>query len=115
MSSKGGTITFLLKAAMESIRRGDVETKHTSGYSAFGEAFDKLGAHVPAIPENLEHAKRFWRLTERLLAEGRLRPAPVRMGQRGLVGVFDGLQEMREGKVSGEKLVFRLADTPSQH
>ncbi|KAK3718373.1 hypothetical protein LTR37_005186 [Vermiconidia calcicola] len=113
ISSKGGTITYLLKSAMESNTRVDVKKKHTSGYTAFGEAFDKLGAHVPAKPEDFEHVKGFWRLTERLLAEGRLRPAPVRVGREGLVGVFGGLQEMREGMVSGAKIVYKVGDTPS--
>ncbi|KAK5163348.1 uncharacterized protein LTR77_010721 [Saxophila tyrrhenica] len=113
LSSQGGTITYLLKSAMESNTRTDIELKHTSGYTAFGEAFDKLGAHVPAKEGDLEHARMFWRLTQRLLQEGRLKPAPVRVGGEGLVGVFGGMQEMRDGRLSGEKLVYRVGETPT--
>lgn len=86
--------------------------KHTSGYTVFGEAFDKLGEHVPAKPEDFEHCKKFWRLAEELFRSGQLRAPPVRVGKDGLVGVFDGMQQSRDGKVSGEKLVYRVEDTP---
>jgi hypothetical protein len=93
----------------------EILAKHTQqslGYTVFGEAFDKLGAHVPAKPEDFEHAKMFWQLSEGLVYPGQLKPHPVKVGKDGLVGVFDGLQQMREGKVSGVKLVYRIEDTP---
>jgi hypothetical protein len=33
---------------------------------------------------------------------------PVKIGTKGLEGVFEGLQTMREGGVSGFKLVHQL-------
>ena len=113
ISSKGGTITYLLKSAHDIQSRDDVEKKHTSGYTVFGESFDKLGAHVPAKPEDFEHTKMFWELTEKLVSSGQLKPHPVRLGKDGLVGVFDGLQQGRDGKISAAKLVYRISDTPS--
>ena len=101
-----------MKSAKDILSRNDIEKKHTSGYTVFGEAFDKLGAHVPAKPKDFEHAKMFWKLTEALFEQGKLKPHPARVGKGGLLGVFDGLQEMREGKVSGVKLVYRVEDTP---
>jgi len=89
-----------------------VVRKHTSGYTGFGEAFDKLGAHVPAKREDFEFTAMFWRLTENLVKEGKIKPHPIRVGGEGLVGVFDGMQQMREGKVSGVKLVYRVEETP---
>lgn len=108
ISSKGGTITFLLSSAKDMVSRKDVERKHTSGYTIFGESFDKLGSHVPAKPDHFEHAKMFWRLTEKLAHEGRLKPHPLRIGKDGLEGVLDGLQQGREGKIRAEKLVHRI-------
>ena len=105
-------ITCLLKSAIANISRSDVEGRHTSGYTVIGEAFDKLGAHVAAKPEDFDHAKMFWELTQTLVESGQLKPHPVEVGNNGLVGVFDGLQKSREGKVSGVKLVYRIADTP---
>lgn len=86
--------------------------KHTSGYTVFGESFDKLGEHVAAKPEDFEHAKMFWGVTERLVRDGKIKPHPVRVGKDGLLGVFDGLNQGREGRISGTKLVYRIADTP---
>lgn len=53
----------------------------------------------------------FVTMVDGLLAEGKIRAHPVSMREGGLGGVLDGLREMREGKVSGEKLVYRIADT----
>lgn len=80
--------------------------------TVFGESFDKLGAHVPAKLEDYEFTKKFWRITEGLLATGQLKPHPITLGKEGLVGVFEGMQKAREGKVSGEKLVYRVDETP---
>ena len=110
ISSKGGKISYLLDSGNHS--RKDVERLRTSAYSVFGEAFDKLGAHVPAKPDHFEHGKMFWQLTEDLVRAGKLKPHPVKVGEDGLVGVFDGLQQMRDGKVSGVKLVYRVQETP---
>lgn len=107
ISSKGGTVTHLLKSAKDIGSRTDVERKHTSGYTVFGEAFDKLDAHVPAKRDDFEHTKKFWALTEKLVADGRLRPHPIEVGH-GFAGVFEGMQRGREGKISGVKLVYRL-------
>lgn len=112
ISSKGGTITYLLKSAHDLQTRTDVEKKHTSGYQVFGESFDKLGEHIPANPEHFEHTKKFWSLTEKLVHEGKIKPHPVKVGKDGLVGVFDGLQQGRDGKISGTKLIYRVDETP---
>lgn len=77
-----------------------------------GEAFDLFGKHFPASTEDFEFAKLFAELTERLLAEGKLIPHPTQVGERGLSGVLDGLKLVRDGKLSGAKLVYQVADTP---
>ena len=53
----------------------------------------------------------FWQLSERLVHDGKLKPHPVKVGKDGLVGVFGGLQQMKEGRVSGVKLVYRVKET----
>ncbi len=77
-----------------------------------GEEFDKLGEHVSAKPEDLAFTQDFWKLTAELFSEGALKPHPVEVGEHGLVGVFDGMDLSRKGKVSGKKLVYRISDTP---
>jgi hypothetical protein len=65
---------------------------------------------MPAKPEDWEFGKMFWTLSEELLAQGKIkvhRPS-VNEGGKGLEGVLKGMQAMREGKVSGKKLVYTL-------
>ena len=49
---------------------------------------------------------------DQLLATGKLQPNPVEVLQNGLAAVPGGLQRLKAGKVSGLKLVARIADTP---
>lgn len=78
----------------------------------FGEPFDKLGSHYSANVEDFEFAMMFTALTERLLTEGRLKSHPVKLCEGGLQGVLEGVKLMMNEKVSGIKLVYRVADTP---
>lgn len=89
-----------------------MENKRTLGYTAMGEAFDKFGDHSPAQPEDFAFTKAFWELSQRSFVEGKLKAHPHRIGKEGLKGVFDGLQQLKEGRVSGEKLVYRVEETP---
>lgn len=43
-----------------------------------------------------------------LVSSGAIKPNPVKLWEGGLESVNDGLQYMREGKNSGEKIVYRL-------
>jgi hypothetical protein len=51
-------------------------------------------------------------LSEKLLAEGKIRPHKPSVTRGGLKGVLDGIDSLGRGEVSGEKLVYRVADTP---
>lgn len=50
-------------------------------------------------------------IAEGLLKEGKIRVHPPSVRPGGLRGVLEGLQDLREGKVSGEKIVYRVKDT----
>lgn len=80
-------------------------------YSVFGEAFEKRGTKFPEKPEDYEFTRDFMATTEKLLAAGRLQPHVELVGQGGLEGAMQGLQKMKHGKVSGQKLVYVVADT----
>lgn len=43
-----------------------------------------------------------------LVKSGAVRPNPTKLIEGGLDGINEGFQLMIEGKVSGEKLVYRL-------
>ncbi|KAK4507637.1 hypothetical protein PRZ48_001372 [Zasmidium cellare] len=111
ISSKGGSISYLLRTSHP---RTDVENKYRAGYTVIGEAFDKLGRHWPAEPEDFQYAKRFVKVTQKLVDAGKLVTHPKVVGEDGLVGIFDGLEKLKEGRVSGKKLVYRVEETPKE-
>jgi hypothetical protein len=76
-----------------------------------GEAYIFEGEHMEAQPEDLEFGSEFYVIAEELWAEGKWTPHPQRVEEGGLLGINNGLQQMREYKVSGEKLVYRIDDT----
>ncbi|KZV63566.1 dehydrogenase [Peniophora sp. CONT] len=78
-----------------------------------------LGPHVTHQFSNAyalfsdSHSPKYSKIAKRLLAEGKVKPSPVRVWENGLAGINEAKQYMIDGKVSGEKLVFRISDTPS--
>ncbi|KAK3630657.1 hypothetical protein LTR56_017337 [Elasticomyces elasticus] len=105
ISSKGGVVSYLLPTKHE---RSDVENKSTLGYTIFGEAFNFAGHDMPASQEDFEKGREFWELSTKLLAEKKIQVHPPRMEKGGLEGVFDGMKQLKEGKVSGVKLVYHI-------
>jgi NADPH:quinone reductase-like Zn-dependent oxidoreductase len=88
--------------------RKDVETFFTNAYVAFGESFRfGNGPEIPASRTDFEFAKKFWDESYALLQAGKVKVHRPRVG-KGLGGVLEGLQLLRENKVSGEKLVYVL-------
>lgn len=81
-------------------------------YTIFGEPFSFGPTKIPAAPEDFEYTKKFLAITEQLLAEGKLKPHTAKVGKDGLEGVLNGLDDLKTGKVSGEKLVYRISETP---
>jgi hypothetical protein len=63
-----------------------VETTMTFMYTIFNEPFTKAGRDTPAVPEDFEFAKKFFDITEKLLAEGKLKTHPETVGPKGLEG-----------------------------
>lgn len=90
--------------------RKDVEAKYTLAYTTFGEAFTKSfgPGNFPASREDYEFGRMFWKLTEELLAKGKFKVHNLDVRTSGLEGVLEGLEELRQGKVSGKKLVYKL-------
>lgn len=91
--------------------REDVESTSTLMYTVFGEAFDFRGTQIPSVPDDFEFAKKFMGITEQLLAEGKLKPHAEKVGKGGLQGVLQGLEDLKTGKVSGSKLVYKVEET----
>jgi len=49
---------------------------------------------------------------EQWVREKKIRPNKVTIVPGGLTGIPEGFRLMREQLISGEKLVYRIADTP---
>jgi len=96
----------------ESLPRDDVKQTPRLMYTMFNEAFHKFGMDFPPSQEDFDFAKKFTAITENLLAEGKLETHPDRVGKGGLQGALEGMEEMKAGKVSGEKLVYKVDETP---
>ena len=92
--------------------RDGIETTFTFMYTIFGDGFTKAGKDTPAVPEDFEFAKKFFAITEQLLAEGKLKTHPAKVGPKGLEGALDGMVDMKNENVSGNKLVYRVGETP---
>ncbi|KIX96823.1 uncharacterized protein Z520_07543 [Fonsecaea multimorphosa CBS 102226] len=88
-----------------------VRSEFFLGYSLSGEPFIYEGEFFDAQPDDLAFGSAFARVAERLWREGKWKPHPQRVERGGLLGVVDGLQQMIEGKVSGEKLVYLIEET----
>ena len=108
-SSSGAAYTGLNPATFP---RKDVQANFPLSYTVMGERII-LDAEYQAKPDDFEFAVRFNTLAEKLLAEGKLKVHKPSLQSGGLKGVLNGIGLLRDGKVSGENLVYRVADTPS--
>lgn len=107
IGSNGGKYSALLK--VENFPRDDVPNTLTLAYTALGQAI-KLGGvvEIPAKKEDFDFAVHFIALARELLAEGKFKVHPPTVRPGGLEGILDGLQELKEDKVSGTKLVYQI-------
>lgn len=62
---------------------------------------------VPAKPENYDFGVKFWKNAEGLINEGKIKTHPTEV-RKGLDGVPQGLKDLKDGKLSGVKLVFTV-------
>ncbi|PPJ56599.1 hypothetical protein CBER1_01774 [Cercospora berteroae] len=110
LSSEGSGAQYNSLLPVEFPRK-DVKTSFTIGYSVNGEEFTFFGNHVPAKPGDFEFGKKWWDLAEKLLAEGKIRAPATTIREGGLQGVLEGFEDMKNGRISRQKLVYRIADT----
>lgn len=110
INSAGGRYHGLLPVQFP---RADVVSAFTDAGTITGEPFEygPESMVVPAMPAEFNFAVQWAGLAEDLWAEGKLRTIPVQRGQGGLEGILEGLQELKDNKISGRKLVYVIADT----
>lgn len=92
--------------------RADVESTFFLGYSVSGESYIFEGEHYDANEDFFKHGVKFAEVADKLWEQGKFTPHPQRLERGGFDGILgSGLQIMREGKYSAEKLVYRTDDT----
>ncbi len=93
--------------------RAEVKNVFFLGYTALGEPFDYEGELWEAVPEDWELGKRFVVVVEEFLEKGMIKNHPTSLRSGGLEAVLSGMEELKSGKVSGVKLVYRVDEVQS--
>ncbi|KAF1993190.1 GroES-like protein [Amniculicola lignicola CBS 123094] len=105
----GGRYISLEMAPKELMTRRAVCASFVLAYEGFGEnvALSK-GYESQGDPEKLAFAVKHFRILQRYLDKGTLKTHPVRCLDSGLAGILEGLQILKLGSISGQKLVIQL-------
>ncbi|ROV99438.1 hypothetical protein VMCG_06378 [Cytospora schulzeri] len=107
--TKGGHLICLLPQK-EGVENQKVKVESTIAYTVFQRAvrfpgFDNCGSETP---EDKAVWEKYLSMLPELLSSGKIKPNRVReMG--GLEDIITGFKEQQEGKVSAEKLVYKIA------
>lgn len=82
----------------------------TIAYTCFGETFQSGGKTFEAkdLQEDYEFAVGWAAMFEKLLADGKVKVHPPKVMDGGLDKLLEGLDLLRNDKVSGQKLVYRV-------
>lgn len=107
---KYGTIIPVKREVIDEINPVVDGPYFTLGYDVWGIAYPRLGTTYVPDQTEVDHARKFWNITQELLESGKLvplKPEVNRLGS-GLEGVLKGLEELRNDRVSGTKLVYTL-------
>lgn len=91
---------------LKDLPRKDVEATFTLGYTIVGEPIDKGSRPHEPHPEDFEFGKKWSSFSERLLADGKLKPLQKEIRAGGLDKVLEGCNDVKTGKNSGVKLVY---------
>ncbi|KAF5592960.1 toxD [Fusarium subglutinans] len=89
-------------------RNPHVTAESILAYSATGNPWMYENEFYEAVPADFAFQRGFVKIAEKLFEKGLLKPPRVFLnrGGSGLEGVLNGLADMREGRVSGGKLVY---------
>lgn len=105
ISSKGGKYATILFVKEKDLPRDDVKNATTLAYTALGEEF---APQFPANQADFEFGAKFWEISEELINSGKIKAHPPQVREGGLDAIPQGLQDLKEGKVSGVKLVYKI-------
>ncbi|KAH6886933.1 chaperonin 10-like protein [Thelonectria olida] len=104
IKNKGGKVVTLLPTGKS--KTAGVEYDWVVAYTLFGRSFQILPPLGPKFEANVEDRKglaRFYATLPKLVPA--LRPPPITVSEGGFEDLLDGLDKLRQHKVSGGKLV----------
>jgi len=105
VGDEGGIVSNILPYEPQ---RKDIKNVESLVYVIFGK---EVGIW-PAKASHREFGIKASKLLSSLLADGKLKPSKINVFPKGLASVGDGFEYMKSGKVSAEKITYRVADTP---
>ncbi|TGO34345.1 hypothetical protein BHYA_0201g00080 [Botrytis hyacinthi] len=88
-----GELKFIGVLPIETFSRKNEENMNAKAflaYTAFGKAFSKFDLDIPSYPEHYEFVVRFWKISAKLLEEGKIKNQPAIVRPGGSKGVIDG-------------------------
>ncbi|GAA6010111.1 hypothetical protein JCM11491_005872 [Sporobolomyces phaffii] len=99
----GGKYTHVLPISDEQVKSlpKGVTTHHELCNVAYG-----------GTDEEKRHCEKYFDLLGEWLAKGEFKSQRVEVLPGGLAGVKEGLRRLKQGEVKGQKLVYRIAETP---
>ncbi|KAH8702484.1 putative alcohol dehydrogenase [Talaromyces proteolyticus] len=92
--------------------REDVAYTATLAYRGTGEDFVMYSRELTQNGKHAEFQSEWWDIARTLLAAGRIKTHPISLRPNGLAGVIEGLEIMRAGSYSAEKIVYKVSETP---
>ncbi|KAF5349761.1 hypothetical protein D9758_010176 [Tetrapyrgos nigripes] len=108
LSDEGGTVSVVRQ-----IKPARDEVKHVFALALdLSERPYSFPFEYTPKPGMADFADKSSKMIARLLREGKLTPAPIKVYPDGLASFKEGFEYMKSGQVSGEKIVYRVADTP---
>ena len=102
----GGHYASLL--GVKDFPRNDVSHASTMLYSVYGEPVDKPAFKIEGLPDHYEFGVKFTNVLRQLIKEDKIKVHKPKNMEGGLDGILEGLSLLQNGKVSGEKLVYKI-------
>ena len=87
--------------------REGVQSVMTYGQSVMADPYSTNTGNVTPTTETKALGERVWRMALRYLSEGKIQPPPFEL-RRGLEGALKGVNDLREGLISGKKIISQL-------
>ncbi|WRT67069.1 uncharacterized protein IL334_004035 [Kwoniella shivajii] len=117
MGNKGKQLNMLLPGPGEEDQKKygpGIKFTRTLLYTAFGREFNfspraEKPTMIPGSSDDRKFGEEWYAKTAEMIAKFNIKPNPISLRKGGLNDVSAGFQEMKEGKVSGTKIVYKVA------